>query len=99
MRAVPTTPQRSGADQPTPMACRVLGHRYRFRAEGPVMTWTCERGCDAGGRKEYASAAQAQHFAEAFDREDRHDIGRRAPLLGLLPLRLWYRWKRSRGGR
>lgn len=77
-------------------ACTVLGHRYRFSAEGPTMTWVCERCGADGGAKTYASAAEAQHFADAFDREDRHDIGRRAPLVGLLPLRLWRAWRAHR---
>jgi hypothetical protein len=69
------------------LACRVLGHRWRFRADGATMRWMCQRDCGAGGEKEYASPAQAARYARAFDREDREDIGRRAPL-GLLPLRL-----------
>jgi hypothetical protein len=52
------------------------------------MTWTCERGCDAGGERTYATAADAKRYARAFDREDREDLGRRAPLVGLFPLRL-----------
>ena len=52
------------------------------------MRWECERGCGAGGDKPYASAAQAHRYAQAFDREDRSDLGRRAPLIGLLPLRV-----------
>jgi hypothetical protein len=53
------------------------------------MRWTCERGCGAGGSKEYASNAEAARYAAAFDREDRGELGRRAPLLGMFPLRLW----------
>jgi hypothetical protein len=34
-------------------------------------------------------------YSMAFDREDRHDVGRRAPLVGLFPLRL-YRSLRDR---
>ena len=71
------------------LACRVLGHRYRFRAEGERMRWECERGCGAGGSKEYDSAADASRFARAFDREDRHEIGHRAPLFGMFPLRIY----------
>jgi hypothetical protein len=60
------------------------------------MRWTCER-CDAaGGEKEYASAEDAARFASAFDREDRDDVGRRAPFLGMFPLRIW---RRLRSGR
>jgi len=55
------------------------------------MVWECERGCGAGGSKEYATAAEARHFAAAFDRDDREDLGRRAPLLGMFPLRIWYK--------
>lgn len=70
------------------VSCRVMGHRYRFDADGAVMRWHCERGCGAGGDKRYPTAEQAQRYARAFDREDRSDIGRRAPLIGLLPLRV-----------
>jgi hypothetical protein len=80
------------------IACRLAGHRYRFRSEGATMRWTCERGCGAGGEKRYASAADARRYAAAFDREDREDLGRRAPLIGLLPLRIFRALRRSRGG-
>jgi hypothetical protein len=69
------------------LRCRLLGHRFRFSSGGSTMRWRCERGCGAGGEKRYPSAADAARFAHAFDREDRTDLGRRAPL-GLLPLRL-----------
>jgi hypothetical protein len=71
-----------------PLACRAFGHRYRFTADGPTMTWTCQRGCDVGGSKVYPSAAEAARFAAAFDREDSEDLGRRAPLVAGLPLRV-----------
>lgn len=71
------------------LACRVFGHRPRFRADGTTMRWECERGCGAGGEKTYPTAAQAAPYARAFDREDRADLGRRPPLVGLLPLRIW----------
>ncbi|NMH99292.1 hypothetical protein [Pseudonocardia acidicola] len=70
------------------LRCRVLGHRFRFSSEGDTMRWTCQRGCGAGGAKTYPSAAAARRYATAFDREDRADLGRRAPLVGLLPVRL-----------
>lgn len=73
------------------MGCRVFGHRYRFEARGATMTWTCERGCGAGGSKRYDSADQAAHYAAAFDREDRDQLGRHAPILGMFPLRIWYK--------
>jgi hypothetical protein len=78
------------------LRCRLLGHRFRFTNEGDVMRWRCERGCDAGGEKRYATADDAQRYARAFDREDREDLGRRAPLVGLLPLRLLRAWRDRR---
>ncbi|HEX5511791.1 MAG TPA: hypothetical protein VFX41_08745 [Actinomycetales bacterium] len=72
----------------TPLACRVFGHRYRFTADGPTMTWTCQRGCDVGDSKVYPSPADAARYAAAFDHEDRQDLGRRAPLVAGLPLRV-----------
>jgi hypothetical protein len=69
-------------------ACRVFGHRWRFTAEGETMRWTCERtGCDAAGEKHYDTPERARRYAQAFDREDRSDVGRR-PLLSLLPLKI-----------
>ena len=79
-------------------ACRLLGHRMRFTAEGATMRWSCARGCGAGGEKLYPSAADAARYASAFDREDREDIGRR-PLLSLLPLKLARRLGGGRGKR
>ncbi|HEU4973867.1 MAG TPA: hypothetical protein VFT50_02165 [Baekduia sp.] len=70
------------------LSCRVLGHRYRFTADGATMRWSCQRDCGAGGEKRYESAEDARRYAAAFDREDREDLGRRAPLVGLLPLRI-----------
>ncbi len=68
--------------------CGLLGHRYRFTASGAVMIWSCQRCGHAGGEKRYPTPAEALRYARAFDREDREDIGRRAPLVGLLPLRI-----------
>jgi hypothetical protein len=58
------------------------------------MRWACERGCGAEGEKSYDSPERAARFAQAFDREDRDDVGRR-PLLSLLPLGLARRRRRS----
>ncbi|MDN5764746.1 MAG: hypothetical protein L0H96_02330 [Humibacillus sp.] len=69
--------------------CVVFGHDYTFRADGVAMRWDCRRGCGAGGSKTYPSALDATRFAQAFDRRDSAEVGRRAPLIGLLPLRLW----------
>ena len=68
------------------LACRALGHRWRFSADGATMRWECQRGCGAQGSKAYASPEDAARYARAFDREDREATGRR-PLLSLLPLR------------
>ena len=70
------------------LRCRILGHRFRFSSDGATMRWICVRGCGTEGAKEYAGPADAIRYARAFDREDRDDMGRRAPLFGLLPLRL-----------
>jgi hypothetical protein len=77
------------------LRCRVLGHRLRFSCDGETMRWTCQRGCGTGGSKRYSSAADARRYAAAFDREDREDLGRRAPL-GLTPLRLFRALRRRR---
>jgi hypothetical protein len=79
------------------LRCRLIGHRHRFRADGATMTWSCERCGAPGGAKTYATTAEAARYAAAFDREDRSDLGRRAPLVGLLPLRLWRAWRDRRG--
>jgi hypothetical protein len=80
------------------LACRLLGHRFRFTSEGATMRWACAReGCGAGGAKRYPSAAEAARFAAAFDVEDRRELGRRAPF-GLFPLRLWRAWRRGGDG-
>ncbi len=65
--------------------CSVLGHAYRFSAEGTTMRWTCERCGEEGGSKSYATAADAERYARALDRRDADDVGKR-PLLSLLPL-------------
>lgn len=77
-------------------ACRILGHDYSFDSEGHTMRWRCTRGCAAGGSKAYSSAKAAERYATALDRRDTEDLGRRAPLIGLLPLRLWRRFSRGR---
>jgi hypothetical protein len=80
------------------MRCRLLGHRVRFTSEGDTMRWECQRGCGVGGSKRYASAEEASRYARAFDREDREDLGRRAPLFGLFPLRLLRALRERRRG-
>ncbi|MGH9043884.1 MAG: hypothetical protein ACRDVP_03440 [Acidimicrobiales bacterium] len=75
-------------------ACRLLGHRFRFRAQGDLMTWSCQRGCGMTGSKRYASAEMASRYASVLDHEDASDLGKRAPFIALLPLRIW-RWRRQ----
>jgi hypothetical protein len=70
------------------LRCRLLGHRFRFTSDGCTMRWQCQRGCGAGGAKDYATAADAQRYASGLDREDREDLGRHAPLIAGLPLRI-----------
>ena len=75
----------------TSVACRVFGHAPVFEADGATMRWTCARGCaDGAGSKSYETADQASRYAKAFNRRDT-DFGGRAPMIGLLPLRLWRR--------
>lgn len=68
--------------------CQLIGHRPRFTAYGDTMRWECLRGCGEHGSKRYASVEEAARYARGLNREDREDLGRRAPLVGLLPLRL-----------
>jgi hypothetical protein len=56
---------------PRTLACRVLGCRFRFGAEGATLRWWCQRGCPSGGEKVYPSEAEAERMAAAFDREPR----------------------------
>jgi hypothetical protein len=79
-----------------PAACLLFGHRHRFRAEGATMRWACARCGAEGGSKTYGSAAEAARYAAAFDREDRADLGRRAPLVAGLPLRVVRALRRRR---
>jgi len=79
------------------LSFRVFGHRYRFAAEGSTMRWTCARCGSAGGEKTYSTGEEAARYARAFDREDRDDIGRRAPLVAGLALRVIRLVRRRRG--
>ncbi|TDC73573.1 hypothetical protein E1285_44545 [Actinomadura sp. 7K507] len=53
------------------------------------MRWQCARECGAGGAKVYPTASDARRYAQAFDRKDSEDAGKRAPLIGLFPLRMF----------
>ncbi len=58
------------------------------------MRWACERCGGSSGAKEYGSDAEASGYAAAFNKRDTDDLGKRAPLIGLLPLRIWRRLRR-----
>jgi hypothetical protein len=73
--------------------CRLIGHSPDFTADGSTLRWSCRRCGSETGSKHYATAAEAQRYAAAFNRRDSDDLGRRAPLVGLFPLRLWRRWR------
>jgi hypothetical protein len=75
------------------LRCRALGHRPRFVADGRVLRWHCGRCGAALGARRYHSAGAAERYARALDRDERAEIGRRAPPFALLPLRL-ARWRR-----
>ncbi len=76
--------------------CRWLGHRFAFAAQGREMTWECTR-CGERASKRYDTPADAARFAAAFNRSGTEGLGRRAPLIGLLPLRVWRWWKEATG--
>jgi hypothetical protein len=77
------------------LACRVFGHARSFRADGRTMRVECERCGQNAGAKEYETAEDASAYANAFNRRDTADLGKRAPLIGLLPLRLWRKFRRT----
>jgi hypothetical protein len=77
-------------------SCRVLGHRPSFHAEGRTMRGEWARGCGPMGSKLYPTVREARRYAAAFNRRDTADIGTRAPLIGLFPLRLWRALRRAR---
>jgi len=69
---------------PQTLACRVLGCRWRFGAEGRTLTWWCARGCPSHGEKSYATAAEANRMADTRDREPLGPRGFLAVLGGTL---------------
>ncbi|WP_228431182.1 DUF1660 family phage protein [Baekduia soli] len=75
------------------MACRLLGHRWRFRADDRTLSWDCERCAAHGGSKEYPDATAARRYARAFDEEPGR--GERRFLLAAAPLWLWRRLRRE----
>lgn len=60
--------------------CRLLGHLWRFRADGSTLRWDCERGCGTGGEKAYDSAERASRYARHFNRKDSSSPGTRFPI-------------------
>jgi hypothetical protein len=77
------------------LACRLLGHRFRFRANGSTLRWECLRGCGAGGSKQYARPEDAERYARGLERET-GAADRAPPLVAALPLRLLRRWRAPR---
>jgi hypothetical protein len=69
------------------LICKVLGHSTSFWSECETMHWSCERDCGFAGSKTYSDATTAARYARAFDRNERDDLGKRAPV-SLTPLRL-----------
>jgi hypothetical protein len=67
------------------LACRVLGHRIHFSADGATLRWRCDRDCGEGGEKTYASAAEAQGFARAFNKRDSDKVADH-PTLSTIPV-------------
>ena len=61
------------------------------------MIWACGRCGAPGGEKTYETDVDAERYARAFDREDRADLGRRAPLVALFPLRIARMLRNRRG--
>ena len=76
------------------LSCRIFGHQPVFRTEGAILRWECGHGCGDGGSKTYDSAEAAARYAAVFNKRDADDLGKRAPVIGLLPLRLWRRFRR-----
>jgi len=60
-----------------PLACTLLGHRWRFGVDGCDVVWRCVRGCE-GGRRAYDDPAEARLMARRLGR------GAPGPPLGLL---------------
>jgi hypothetical protein len=54
-----------------PLTCRVFGHDFDFRADGPVVRWACRRCGLEGGERRYETPAEARRFAAHFDRRPR----------------------------
>ncbi len=69
---------------PQTLTCRVFGCRWRFGADGPVLSWWCARGCPSGGEKPYATAEEASRMADAMGHEPGGPLGFLAVLGGTL---------------
>jgi hypothetical protein len=68
-----------------PAAEHRLAQGGREPARAPEARADDERCGGEGGSKTYATAADAERYARAFDRRDAEGLGKR-PLLSLLPL-------------
>lgn len=69
---------------PQTLTCRVFGCRWRFGAEGAVLSWWCARGCPSGGEKAYATPEEANRMADSMDHEPSGPLGFLAVLGGTL---------------
>ncbi|MCF6524939.1 hypothetical protein [Streptomyces sp. JJ36] len=61
-----------------PLACRLLGCTWDFRAEDAEVLWTCARGCGRGGHAPTAGPEAAARLVRQLER------GRPGPPLSLL---------------
>jgi len=52
-------------------ACQLIGHRYRYYAEGDLVRWVCMRGCGESGSRPFATPRQARRHAAALNRHER----------------------------
>ena len=77
------------------LACRVMGHRWRFSSRGSRDALGLRARLRRGRDKRYGTAEEAARYARAFDREDTQDLGKR-PTLSTLPLWLARRAARKR---
>lgn len=65
-----------------PFACRVLGHRWVFSAEGATLMWGCARGCPVGGMRRYDTPEEADKRLAVLDRGARRPLGLLSALAG-----------------
>lgn len=57
------------------VACRFLGHRWRFWRDGATVRWDCRRGCSRGGAREYENEFEAARHLRHYAREAAPPVG------------------------